>query len=169
MKDYVQLALRTESTQWHEPNHRLLHAAMGLVTETAEFAASTDDKNYVEEMGDILWYVAIACDVLEISLDEAEESVLDFDPSPWGDNLIFCAAEILDMLKKSIFYGKPICLQKVAEQLGRILILITIEGDTPLDEVMAANIFKLEKRFPELKFSQERALDRDVENEMNHF
>lgn len=75
MKDYIQNALRTESGQFNlNGEQRLLHASMGLVTESAEFldalkksffyGKELDKVNLKEELGDILWYVAIACDAL---------------------------------------------------------------------------------------------------------
>lgn len=93
--DYVRLALRTESAKMpliparaldHPNNHydeqetdsRLLHAGMGLCTETGEFQDAQkrklfygkpwDRNNLIEELGDTLWYIAIACDALQISM-----------------------------------------------------------------------------------------------------
>jgi len=59
---------------------RLDHAAKGMVTEAGEFNDALkkhvfynrplDRVNLVEELGDVLWYVAIACDVLGVSLED---------------------------------------------------------------------------------------------------
>ena len=56
----------------------LLHASMGLVTESAEFVDTIkktlfygkqlDTTNLKEEIGDILWYVAIACKALDTDI-----------------------------------------------------------------------------------------------------
>ena len=61
-------------------NARLLHAAMGCVTEAAEFLDQMkkvvaygkirDDVNIKEELGDILWYVGLACNVLDTDFFE---------------------------------------------------------------------------------------------------
>jgi NTP pyrophosphatase (non-canonical NTP hydrolase) len=75
MKQYIQDAIRTESSQFNlNGEQRLLHAGMGLVTESAEFldalkktffyGKELDKVNLKEELGDILWYMAVACDVL---------------------------------------------------------------------------------------------------------
>ena len=59
---------------------RLLHAALGCVTEAGELAdqmkkavvygRDLDKVNFVEELGDLLWYITLACNVLDISLAE---------------------------------------------------------------------------------------------------
>lgn len=35
-KDFIQNAIRTESPNFHQPNARILHAAIGCVTESGE-------------------------------------------------------------------------------------------------------------------------------------
>jgi len=81
MKNYIEEVLRTESQcrsgigiPW-----RLLHAALGIATEAGEFAdiikkrifytGPLDKAHLIEELGDILWYVALACDYLGVSFD----------------------------------------------------------------------------------------------------
>lgn len=59
---------------------RILHAAQGLVTETAEFVealqasvvdgAEFDKVNAAEELGDLMWYIAIASDALGADLGD---------------------------------------------------------------------------------------------------
>ena len=75
-KEFQKKALVTESldafsSQGYE---RLLHAGIGLATESGEFldtikksvfyGRDLDEVNLKEELGDILWYVAVAMDVL---------------------------------------------------------------------------------------------------------
>jgi NTP pyrophosphatase (non-canonical NTP hydrolase) len=86
--EYIKNVLITEST--HDPvssefgvNGRILHASMGTCTETAEmldackksmFYGKTLDKvNLAEEAGDVLWYLAILCDELNITFEELFE------------------------------------------------------------------------------------------------
>lgn len=75
MKDYIQKALKTESKNCDlKGKERLLHAGMGLCTESAEFLDALkknilygkplDKVNLKEEIGDILWYIALALDEL---------------------------------------------------------------------------------------------------------
>lgn len=82
MENFVKSCVRTESRcrplgdeQWS----RLLHAGMGIATEAGEFidplkkaffyGTSIDEVNLKEEIGDILWYLAIACDALDTTIE----------------------------------------------------------------------------------------------------
>lgn len=87
-KEYIQAVLKTESIDFNQiknriiPNHaiRLLHASLGMNTEQAEFADAlkkylyygkeVDAINLIEELGDMLWYIAIAADELNYSIEE---------------------------------------------------------------------------------------------------
>lgn len=77
------------------------------------------------------------------------------------------AAEFTDMLKKHIFYGKPLDRVNLIEELGDQTWYERIAIDaleTTLVEVYQRNIEKLRKRYPE-KFSEEKALNRDLDGE----
>lgn len=62
---------------------RLLHAGMGLSTEAGEFmdmlkkhilyGRELDIVNLAEEIGDLFWYAALACDELGISFEDIME------------------------------------------------------------------------------------------------
>jgi NTP pyrophosphatase (non-canonical NTP hydrolase) len=76
--EYVELALRTENMNYYkitervteEQNIRLLHAFIGMSTETGElmdalkkyliYGKDLDVANLEEELGDMLWYIALA-------------------------------------------------------------------------------------------------------------
>ena len=63
---------------------RLLHAAMGITTEAGEFVdplkkhifygKELDTENLKEELGDLLWYIGIACDTLGVTVREVMEA-----------------------------------------------------------------------------------------------
>jgi NTP pyrophosphatase (non-canonical NTP hydrolase) len=73
---YQQLAMRTAKPMSDGDN--LIHAALGLTGEAGEFAdcikkhfvygRELDRENAAEELGDILWFVALACDTLGLSM-----------------------------------------------------------------------------------------------------
>ena len=59
---------------------KLTHAAFGLSSEVGEFndalkkwlyyGQELDETNLAEELGDLLWYVALACNALSISMED---------------------------------------------------------------------------------------------------
>ena len=85
--NYVENAIKTESVDFdkikdrlsNKDTIRLLHAAMGASTETGEFVdmlkkhifygKDIDFVNAKEEIGDVLWYAAIAADVLKETMN----------------------------------------------------------------------------------------------------
>lgn len=91
MKNYIEKAIKTESKDFDKISNRLqdksmirlLHAGMGLATESAEFldalkkaiyyGKELDKVNLAEEMGDILWYCATTLDELGVSFEEVME------------------------------------------------------------------------------------------------
>lgn len=62
---------------------RLDHASAGFTTEAGEFAdqlkrhkfygKSLDRTNLLEEVGDLLWYVALACNALDETIESVQE------------------------------------------------------------------------------------------------
>jgi NTP pyrophosphatase (non-canonical NTP hydrolase) len=85
--------------------------------------------------------------------------------------LVTEAAEVADVLKKHIFYGKPIDSVNLKEEVGDGMWYAGIAIDvlrTTMDDVLSCNIEKLRKRYPD-KFNVHDALHRDKENEMSHF
>ncbi len=88
---YIRDAIRTESQDFlsmqgrfsDDSIKRLLHAGIGLATESGEFldtlkkhlfyGKELDKVNLKEELGDLFWYMAIACDELDVSF----ESLMD--------------------------------------------------------------------------------------------
>ncbi|MDW8405123.1 nucleoside triphosphate pyrophosphohydrolase family protein [Chloroflexus sp.] len=75
--EYQRLAMRTLAAGL-SLRERLANAALGLNGEAGEFADTVkkhlfhghplDRDALIKELGDVLWYVALACDTLDISL-----------------------------------------------------------------------------------------------------
>jgi NTP pyrophosphatase (non-canonical NTP hydrolase) len=90
MQNYIEEALRTESPITPElvdrltGNARAVHAFFGLLTEMGELAdgfkraifygKSLDTTNIKEEVGDVLWYLAILMDTLGIDFEQCMEA-----------------------------------------------------------------------------------------------
>jgi NTP pyrophosphatase (non-canonical NTP hydrolase) len=92
-ESYEQLAMRTEAPITPEllqrltPEARAVHAVIGLTTEVGELAdiwkrrifygRDIDLVNAREEIGDVLWYLAILCDCLGTTLaDEQARNIV---------------------------------------------------------------------------------------------
>jgi NTP pyrophosphatase (non-canonical NTP hydrolase) len=82
LDEYQRGALRTAAAR-HKPNE-LLHLVLGLVGESGEIAekfkkwirdldsdeSRIDRADIAKELGDVLWYVAVLADYLDLSLDD---------------------------------------------------------------------------------------------------
>ena len=91
---FINDCLRTEATEVYPlisegktySSSRLTHASFGMQTETAEFTdalkksmfygKSLDVVNLKEELGDLLWYVAIAMDELDTDFSTEADRVI---------------------------------------------------------------------------------------------
>jgi NTP pyrophosphatase (non-canonical NTP hydrolase) len=75
---YQSLAMRTAKPMGVQDD--LLHAALGLGSEAGEFSdcikkhwaysQPLDRYNAVEELGDLMWYVALACNALGVGMGD---------------------------------------------------------------------------------------------------
>ena len=77
------------------------------------------------------------------------------------------ASELADVIKKNIFYGKPIDETNMLEELGDIAFYFTMMMDYfkfTMEQVLAANQAKLTARYGD-KFSQEKANNRELSTE----
>lgn len=88
--EYQRLCERTEAHCSHlegfamdYSNHRLLHGAIGIATESGElldaikkhiwYGKRLDSVNIAEECGDLLWYVALICNSRGVSMEQVME------------------------------------------------------------------------------------------------
>jgi NTP pyrophosphatase (non-canonical NTP hydrolase) len=98
-QQYQSLAMRTaKNLDWDE---NLIHSALGLSGEAGEFADAVkkhliygqpfDKLNAIEEVGDLLWYVALACKALGVDIEHvAFENVKKLQrryPDRYSDSL----------------------------------------------------------------------------------
>jgi NTP pyrophosphatase (non-canonical NTP hydrolase) len=82
LNDYQRGALRTAAAR--DKKNELLHLVLGLVGESGEIAEKfkkwvrdhdsdeslIDRADIAKELGDVLWYVAVLADYLDLSLDD---------------------------------------------------------------------------------------------------
>ena len=102
-KEYVENVLKTESVN-HKAitlrlmppeTQRLLHGAMGVVTEAGElmdalkkqvfYGTEPDKVNIKEEIGDLFWYIGILCDTLNVTFEEIFETNIAKLKARYGD------------------------------------------------------------------------------------
>jgi NTP pyrophosphatase (non-canonical NTP hydrolase) len=77
------------------------------------------------------------------------------------------SAELADMLKRHLFYGKPIDVVNGKEELGDSLWYIALAVDvfkTTMNDILTMNVNKLQMRYPE-KFNEIDAVERDLFSE----
>lgn len=183
-KEYVNNALRTESkfnVITHDTvstylNDRLLHAAIGMQTELWEIfeaifikwkGKELDYVNLREEIWDVMWYFAILCDNLgyyDFELNKLDSSKKFEDLNDYVFEVNNITINILDSVKKSLFYKKQLDLDLLKKRLNDTFnylwnFLIFLWGD--LDKTCTINIEKLKARYPE-KFTTDNAINRDL-------
>lgn len=92
MKDFIENCKRTESParplspEFKPDFNRLLHSAIGIATESGElldalkkrmfYNKALDHTNVVEELGDLLWYVAIGLDACGTTFEAEADRVI---------------------------------------------------------------------------------------------
>lgn len=90
LNEYQKLAMRTDDPKkYNSAINRLLNGVMGLNGESGEaidlvkkaifqgHELKKDD--FVEELGDVLWYITLCCQTIDVSLEEvANANILKF-------------------------------------------------------------------------------------------
>jgi len=77
------------------------------------------------------------------------------------------AGELMDALKKHVFYGKTLDEVNVKEEIGDLFWYIAVLCDTlgvSFEEIWETNIKKLKSRYGD-KFNKQGALERDLDEE----
>ena len=77
------------------------------------------------------------------------------------------AGELLDAIKKHVYYGKPLDEVNIFEEIGDLFWYLAILSDElgfDFEKIMAKNIDKLQARYKD-KFSEESAINRNLNKE----
>lgn len=187
-REYVQNAIRTESkfnviSDKHSIkaiNDSLFHSVLWIQTEMWEIFEAVfikwknkeiDVVNLKEELWDVMWYIAIACNQLDLYDFEFGKQYLDGKDFDNINDFLFYMNDIsinlLDWMKKSLFYVKEYDISKLETQIISMLWYMTnlvkfIDWD--LERICTINIEKLRARYPE-KFTTDYAVNRDLDKE----
>ncbi len=99
---------------------RALHACLGLATEVGEltdvykkfvfYGKPIDFVNVAEEIGDVMWYLAIICNDLEISFDEIQQQNIAKLRKRFPDKFTETEANVRDLeAEREILEGYKPC------------------------------------------------------------
>ena len=148
---------------------------MGLATEIEELLDNyahedaMDSTNMLEEIGDLTWYLAIIHreyptmdrfenTTVKVKRDKPFDCVLDLNKS---------VLKLLDIMKKKVFYNKPIDMTV----FGNLTLLVETDihwlceyYNIKVEDVCQVNIDKLKARYGD-KFTSDRAINRDLNTE----
>lgn len=151
--NYVQEAVKTAAPMPSNLFH-LVHAALGLCDEADELSKATPESTHeLEELGDLLWFCALASKVLqdEAGLCPFETSSMEpvINHSVSMKNITEAALEIAGLIKKPFAYGgqRPVPYQEIADRVS--LIIGTIEAvaclrGLSLMQLQKSNLAKLQ-------------------------
>lgn len=160
----------------------MLHSASALLGELAELADARTAEDHKEEFGDAVFYLeAAAMAVKEYPEWEALSGcradlsawslfdVSDYNWNPnvhWKSNLVIAAGNLFDVVKKHVFYNKPLTVQMVVDFRTHWKavkhLIFKHAGDRKhcgwsMEELRQANIDKLSLRYPGLQFTDAAA------------
>jgi len=141
---------------------RLVHAALGLTTEAIEFQLAKDLEHQVEEIGDIMWFAALAHNELGIG----PSLIID----PYNKTTIIQLCEAFgSRIKAALIYGnatKPEDKTDWREVPYRILKLGVECSTINSIDIFGANIQKLKTRYG-AKHTDDAAVNRNLVAEAN--
>lgn len=161
------------------PSADFTHAILGVVTEIHEYLSATDEVNGLEELGDLEFYVEALKQVIEDHVGPIQPDLLNFDgvaglmlnadrhgaPAVISD---ICNT-LLDDCRRWVGYGKePKSLREVLFTVNDLVDFVNVTGPYPCtdqERVEASNRAKLNTRYQNGVFTQQAALQRNLEAE----
>jgi NTP pyrophosphatase (non-canonical NTP hydrolase) len=201
IQEYIKNATRTESVIKNDSNnYRVLHANIGIITEVGEILDSVkksiyygkeyDFINLQEEIGDVMWYLAILCDEKKVELEKifnnfnkkyqppfkASNPLEIIPPAIRINGLANRYAKLTnysqspdssideDEILNFFFNGNESKSENFITALVEPISEIIYLSGSNLEDICEQNIRKLKKRFPE-KFTSDKALNRDLDQE----
>lgn len=137
---YQRAAVRTVPANFTD-RERLSMLALGVVGEWAEYEQALDAATKREEAGDVLWYLAGLCTMLG-----ADMSILaGVDHSKML--IVDALGDICETTKKHLYHGKDLNRIRILRGCAKLYAVVAMHE--PIAEIMAANIDKLRKRWPD--------------------
>lgn len=150
----------------------ILHAAVGISGEVAEFLDSTSLTHMTEELGDIEFYLTALKQQSACSVIAARHlSNLDMSVNEIFHGLTSVAGAILDLAKKHWAYNKPLDRERLVREisafeayLSNLYHLFGISRE----DILSGNMTKLALRYSSGAYSDAEAQARADKPEENH-
>lgn len=160
----------------------LLHMAVGIAGEAGELneavyykldVSNIDKENVIEELGDLEFYLEGLRQGLQLARNQTIPLDIKFPNTASGDiavikdysiRLNIESSILLDFIKKSAFYVKPVKTDKVIESMIKInlyMLIIRDRFDITYEQTIEHNIAKLGERYQGHKYSNEQAIERN--------
>lgn len=138
----------------------LAHMVLGIFSEYEEYALAIDDINKVEEITDMMWYLANYCTFRNYDLNILWENMYNNFYS-----FKINVSKLQDLTKKYLAYNKEIN-REFEEMLLKSICCNICEmyESTDIFQALQNNIDKLKIRFPD-KFDEDLAKNRDLKSE----
>lgn len=144
----------------------LLHGAFGLASELLELMLAkpkSDAVNFIEEGGDFVFTTVSSSD-----LPEPQVQTPDMSIGALIDDLCRASEQLVDKIKRHVFYSKEIEMEPLAQSMSNSLEVMRriayAAGSRKLDAMIDANRWKLSSRY-DGGYSNEKAINRDTDNE----
>ncbi len=145
---------------------RLLHASIGISTELHEMRTAPDEDNFIEELGDVCWYMALAWPALFKDIQDFEEVL---SGTVIGKFLEGSLADVVADIKRLAMYGKEDVRTRLRSNYCAALIEISHHASESqvagcLRNVLEMNSQKLldpkEGRYASGSYSDSQAIER---------
>lgn len=142
IQKYIEESARTSEED------TLVHSALGICGEVAELH---ENENFVEELGDLMWYVAMAYRELNASPE--------FDLEHIASSTCGHATKYAEAVKKLVYNKRDTGCKKALDLIYSSCVYECRHRGYSLNGILAANIKKLKKRYPN-GYSREAAAER---------
>jgi len=152
--------------------HDSIHMTIGMNTECTEILEAFkkpdfDFVNLVEEVGDLMWYVANYSKLHDLPLSETLVSLPIKTAKERLEEIIICVGNLQDLDKKLFAYKKPYDANKQFGffiHLNNLILSFCQITNIDFNKALKINIEKLRARYPE-KFDVVSAVERDLDAE----
>jgi hypothetical protein len=156
-------------------NSRLMTTVCGLAGEAAECLSNTDsflniindDDKLIDECGDVLWYVALACTTLNLSFDNLVAKAKNSEQIDVYYNILQLSqntGKYADTVKKHLFHGKVLNvdgLSKLVLNIIENIEAIAIHYNISIQKIIDINVEKLKDRYKSGKFTVEEFMKKE--------